>query len=123
MPNWILRIAASWGYPRIISATAQYLRQQKAVLAAILKYRSGGTLKDICRAYVAVTPNLTDDQIVDAFDKLVRDLAIVPFNQIVQENKIFLLAGNTKIPDFDSDPDNDVAVSDELGILGDKVLE
>ena len=123
MPNWILSIAASWGYPWIISATAQYLRQQKALLAALLKYRANGTFLEIARSYAAVTPEVTDDQIVEGIEQLKRDLAVVPFNQLVKTNSILIMLGNVKIPDFDDDPGNDVAVSDELGQIVDKVIE
>lgn len=122
MSNFILRLAASWGYPWIISALAQYLKQDKALVAALKKYRAGGTFKDACRAYAEQTPQITDDQIVAAIDKLVRDLTVISLSQLNRENEILVMAGSTPIPDFDGDPSDDVSVSDELGQLIDKIV-
>lgn len=123
MPNWILRLAASWGYPWIISASAQYLRQNKAVLAALSKHRSGGTFLEIARSYAAVTPEITDDRIVEGIEQLRRDLTVMPFNELVKTNPILVMFGQIKIPDFDGNADNDVSIGEELGTVVDKVFE
>ena len=123
MPDWILRLAASWGYPWIISATARYLRQNAPIRTALFQYRAGSTFLAIARSYAAMTPEVTDDQIVEGIEQLKRDLTVVPFNQLVEKNPILAMLGKIKIPDFDGDADNDATVSDELGVLVDKVIE
>ena len=123
MPNWILRLAASWGYPWIVSAIARYLRQDAATRTALFQYRAGSTFLEIVRSYAAMTPGITDDQIVEGIEQLKRDLTVVPFNQLVRQNPILSMLGNVKIPDFDGDPDNDVSVSEELGRVVDEVVE
>lgn len=122
MPQWLISIAFRWGFSWGVSAVAGRMRENLPVMAALKKYRAGGTFKDICRAYAEQTPQLTDDQIVAAIDKLVRDLTIVPFKELVKENEIFILAGSTKIPDFDGDPSNDRGIAAAMGEMIDKTL-
>ena len=115
MPNWLLKIAASWGFSWAVSYLAGRIQKDKALLAALKMYRAGGTFLEICRNYAALTPEATDDQIVESIEQLKRDLTVMPFNQLVAENQILVLFGNTKVPDFDGDPSNDQAVADLLG--------
>ncbi len=122
MPNWILRIAASWGYPWIISATAQYLRQDRALVAALKKYRANGTFVQMAGEYAKQTPQTSDDQIVPGIEQLKQDLTVKPFSQLVTDNQILAMLGSTKIPDFDNDPTDDVSLADVLGQIVDKVV-
>jgi hypothetical protein len=122
MPNWILKLAASWGFSWAISYLAGRIRKDKAALAALKMHRAGGTFLEIARVYASVTPEVTDDQIVESLEQLKRDLAVKPFNQLIKDNQILALFGATKIPDFDDDPSNDQALADLLGKIVDESM-
>ena len=123
MPNWILSLAASWGYPWVLSYLARWLRKQKAVVGGFLKYRGGGTFLEIARAYAAITPGVTDDQIVEGIEQLKRDLTVVPFNRLVRENPILAMFADVTVPDFDNDPSNNQTVSDLLAKVVDETVD
>lgn len=122
MPNWVLSLAAYWGYPWVLSALARWLHRQGAVVAAFLKYRQDGTFLEIAKAYAAATPETTDDQIVESIEQLKRDLTVVPFNRLVHENYFLALLCNVKVPDFDNDPSNDQTANNLLGKLVDETI-
>ena len=123
MPKWLLQIGFSWGFSWAISFVGQQARKDQALIAALNKYRDGGTFLEIAWAYSQMTPEATDDQIVESIEQFKRDLTVVPFNQLVRENQVLIMIGETRIPDFDDDPANDRPVSGLLGEIVDKTLE
>ena len=123
MSNWILSLAFRWGFSWGKDYTAQQARKDTALVGALIKYRSGGTFMDICRSYATLTPDTTDDQVVESIEQLKRDLTAVPFKDLVQTNWILARIADQKIPDFDGDPSNDAALGDALGEIVDKVIE
>lgn len=122
MPEWLLKWGVSWGFSWAVSYLAARIRKDRAVLAGLLQYRAGGTFMQIARSYAAVTPELSDNQIVESIMQLQRDLMVVPFNQLVTQNYFLALLAGTKVPDFDGDPSNDQAVTDLLAKIVEESL-
>lgn len=123
MPEWLLKWGVSWGFSLVISSLAGRLREDKPLMAALAEYRKGGTFLQIVRSYATVTPEITDDQVVESIERFKRDLTMLPFNQLLSENQLCVMLGQTKIPDFDDDPSNDQTVADLSAKIVDKAVD
>ena len=109
MPNWILKIAVSWGYPWAISAIAACNRKDKALLAALQRYQEAGSFLSVVGVYSKMTKNLDDDAIIEGIEQFIAELKTRPLKELIER-----YGKSLKVPDFDGDPSNDQSLADLL---------
>ena len=118
MPNWILRLVASWGYPWAISKIAARNRNDRALMAALRVYQGGGSFLAVVDSYSKVTENFDDDAIVPGVEQFISELKVRPFKELVERYGKLI-----KIPDFDGDPSNDQTLADVLAKIVQESVE
>lgn len=115
MPQWLIDLAKNWLMEKTSAAVAEEIRRQDpAAVVALQKYHEGCSFMQIAYAYAAATQNKEDDEVV-------ADLLTKPFNEVLP--RLAGPLGSIRIPDGDGDPSDDIALSEVLARVVEKVLD
>ena len=118
MRDWLLSLAASWGYPWAISQIAARNRKDKALMEALKLYHLGGSFLSVVGIYAHATENLDDDKIMAGVEQFIAELKTRPLKELVERYGKLL-----KVPDFDDDPENDQTLADLLARIVQESVE
>lgn len=107
--TWLAKRFRGYVLNRAVSMIATRLRQDKALIYALQEYRAGSPFFRIVKSYATNSEVKADDKFLAGMDEIEAELRRRPFKELLGR----YLAG-VKLPDFDGDPENDIALTDAL---------
>ena len=105
MPEWIIKLARDWAFNKGTSWAVDKIKEDPAMIPAFKKLKAGASFLEIVQTYTALTENKDDDAIAASITEFRNALETQPFEELLRRYLEVV-----KVPDFDSDPTNDISV-------------
>lgn len=109
MPEWILKLARDWAFNKGTFWAAARCKEDPALISALIRLKAGGSFLQVVQSYTATTENKEDDAVAAGIEEFRKALETQPFRELLQR-----YLGAVKVPDFDTDPSNDISVFELL---------